>query len=258
MNNYGFVRNTDTWGVNSIPFQQYQQAGLHGLAFSADDKNLGQAMKNARAHGMQAAIWLPAGGEGDPVAYARKVKALEKQYGADALIPNIEFTGKGYAGSAGWNWNESMMAELQKLGVPKNLIVAMLPNQDDFNYKAYTSRGASIMPEAFGADTGKDQFDPTAIRNTLLRNGVPENMINVLLSPGQFQHGSGSVFTVDDLRPDQLAAMGGRGGYSYGSGPSAGPAASAARASRPLNPAELRARIAQRVSANIQDRVGGG
>jgi hypothetical protein len=203
---YGFVRSTDRWGVNSIPFQQLQAAGLGNLLFNSQDPHLAEALAAADKAGVQSGIWLPAGNEGDPEAYAQQLYGLYQKYGANrTYVPNIEFTGKGYKGSPGWDWNEKMMAKLQALGVPPNIAVAMLPNQDDFNYGAYTSRGAKIMPEAFGANTGTDLFDPEQIRQTLLRNGVSADMIDTILAPGQ--NGVGSMFTVDDLSPEQLRAL---------------------------------------------------
>ena len=206
----GYVRSTDTWGVNSIPFDKYKRAGIDQLVFSADDPHLDAALKNAAAHGVRAGIWIPAGGEGDPIAYARKIKGLQQTYGNVTIIPNIETTGKGYAGSKGWQWSQTMMNELKRLGVPPNMQVAVMGNQDDFNYKAYTSNGVHVTAEAFGAKTS-DTYDPAKIRQRLIDNGVPPDMIDVILAPGHSGKGGNSVFTVDDLRDDQLQP----GMYSY-------------------------------------------
>jgi hypothetical protein len=202
---YGFIRNTDTWGVNSIPWQAMANAGLTPL-FAANDKNLDYAMAYAKQNGRKAGVWIPAGGEGDPRAYAARIKALYDRYGSD-IVPNIEFTGKGYKGSQGWQWNEDMMSELQRLGIPKGMAIAMLGNQQDFNYGAYASRGVKLMPEAFGADTGRDLYDPDQMRKVLRDQGVQENMIDTLLAPTQARRRGGSVFTIDDLSPEQLAAL---------------------------------------------------
>lgn len=199
----GYVRSTETWGVNSIPFDKYQKAGIDQLVFSASDPHLKEALKNAAAHGVKAGIWIPAGGEGDPKAYAQKIKALQTTYGNVPIIPNIEQTGKGYAGSKGWQWSQTMMDELKRLGVPPSMQVAVMGNQDDFNYKAYTNNGVHVTAEAFGAKTS-DMNDPAKIRQRLIDNGVPPDMIDVMLAPGHNGKGGNSVFTVDDLRDDQL------------------------------------------------------
>lgn len=204
---YGFIRNTNTWGVNSIPWQDLIAAGLTPL-LAANDPNLAAAMAAAQQKGVKAGIWVPAGDEGLPEQYAAKLVDLYKKYGPNVLVPNIEFTGKGYEGSAGWNWNQRMVNELVKLGIPPQMAVAVLPNQQDFNYKAYTDRGIHVLPEAFGANTGTDLYDPQKIRQTLLDRGVPANMIDVLLAPSQVGKGpGGSVFTIDDLSPEQLHAL---------------------------------------------------
>jgi hypothetical protein len=199
----GYVRSTDTWGVNSIPFDKYQKAGIDQLVFAANDPHLAQALANAAAHGVKAGIWIPAGNEGDPVKYAQNIKALQLKYGNVAIIPNIEQTGKGYSGSSGWAWNQKMMDTLKQLGVPPNMQVAVMGNQDDFNYKAYTSNGVHVTAEAFGAKTS-DTYDPAKIRQRLIDNGVPPDMIDVMLAPGHGGKGGNSVFTVDDLKDDQL------------------------------------------------------
>jgi hypothetical protein len=199
----GYVRSTGTWGVNSIPFDKYKSAGIDQVVFAANDPHLAEALKNAAAHGVKAGVWIPAGGEGDPVAYARKIKALQQTYGNVPIIPNIEATGKGYAGSAGWQWSQKMMDELRRLGVPPNMQVAVMGNQDDFNYKAYTSAGVHVTAEAFGASTS-DTYDPAKIRQRLIDNGVPPDMVDVMLAPGHNGKGGNSLFTLDDMNDAQL------------------------------------------------------
>lgn len=206
---YGFIRNTDTWGVNSIPWDQLAAAGLLP-AFAANDPHLAQAMEAAKQKGIHAGVWIPAGGEGAPEQYAQRIVDLYKKYGANVL-PNIEFTGKGGRGSDQWEWNQRMVNELTRLGVPPNLAVTVLPPgtnpSEDFNYEAYTRAGIPILAEAFGADSGKDLYDPDLIRSRLRQAGVSDDMMDVLLSPTQSGAGRGSVYTIDDLTPDQLKAL---------------------------------------------------
>src|SRR5439155_23885399 len=78
------------------------------------------------------------------------------------------------------------------------------------NYRAYTSRGASVWAQAYGA-TLDTQFDPQSVVERLLRNGVPAGMAQPVLaagqSPGAYQ-GNFAEFSVDDLTPSDFQSMG--------------------------------------------------
>lgn len=206
---YGFVRSTDTWGVNSLPWQQARDAGLNGLVFDVNDPHLDQALVNARSQGFKAGIWIPEGQEGgDPKAYADKLVQLAQKYGPDILVPNLENAVAGGKGSSGYAWNDAVAQALKGRLGNTPLAVATLPNKDDFNYGAWTNLGAQIWAEAFGANTATDQFDPAQIRQRLLANGVPGDLAYTIGAPGQGGDAPiGGEFTIDDLNPQQWSVL---------------------------------------------------
>jgi hypothetical protein len=73
-----------------------------------------------------------------------------------------------------------------------------MPNQDDFNYGAYLNRGVTqFLPQSYG-ETYATKFDPQGVVNTLIRNGVPANMVQPVLAPGQSYGGQSSRYALDD------------------------------------------------------------
>lgn len=209
---YGFVRNISSFAWNP---GAYQQAGLTGALFNAEDPNLEHALAKARASGMSAGIWLPASGA-DPVAYARRLAELSR-YNPDIVVPNVEFTGKGYgprkerpAGDPGWNWSERMMAEYRRLSPQQKIAVSVMGNQDDFNYKAYTGRGADVWAQAYAGDM--TPMDADQVYQTLIKNGVDPARASITLAPGARGGRSAAIssaYTIDDMNPAQLRALGG-------------------------------------------------
>lgn len=197
---YGFIRNTDTWGVNSIPFDQYQKQGIDSLLFAANDPHLQQAIANARAHNMKAGIWADPH-DSSPWQFANYLNGLSGQYNPDLLVPDVEFTGKGYKGSPGWNWSEAFMNKFRGMNANQKLGLTVMPNQADFNYGAYLRGGTDVfLPQAYGA-TYDTQFDPEKVRQTLLDAGVPADKISVALAPGQRGNG-GAYYALDDFGND--------------------------------------------------------
>jgi hypothetical protein len=189
---YGFVRDTNTWGVNSIPLDFWKQQGINPL-FQAGDTNLASAL--ARSGG---GIWAAAQNGESPQAYAQRLAQLANQYHPSILVPDVEFVGKGYKGSAGWNWNDAMMAAFRALAPNQKLGLTTMPNQDDFNYGAYLNRGVTqFLPQSYG-ETYATKFDPQGVVNTLIRNGVPANMVQPVLAPGQSYGGQSSRYALDD------------------------------------------------------------
>ncbi len=182
------------------------------VALNASDPNLAAQIERARQNGMEPAIWIPATPPGvDPVAYGKYMAALVQTYKPSSIIPNIEFAGKGGQGSDGWNWNQAMMAEYAKYvpaGKGPPLSVAVMPNQDDFNYEVYLAYGGNVQVEAFGADIARDQVNVDELVARLRQRGIPEDKIQILLAPGQDPgswRGALAGYTLDDMTKEQLA-----------------------------------------------------
>ncbi len=181
---YGFVRES-----SSTPdYELLKAAGYNGILFHAEDAHLGEAMAAARAAGIQSVgIWAPANME-DPATFAQRLADLE-QYKPDIVVPDVEVEGKGYQGSPQWQWSEDFVSLYRKL-VPNQRWAAVTPmgNQDDFDYAAYTSRGASVWPQTYGA-TDDVKFDPQAMIDVVVRNGVDPRLVNPIVAPGQSAEG---------------------------------------------------------------------
>jgi hypothetical protein len=181
---YGFIRES-----SSTPdYELLKAAGYNGILFHAEDAHLGEAMAAARAAGIQSVgIWAPANME-DPATFAQRLADLE-QYKPDIVVPDVEVEGKGYQGSPQWQWSEDFVSLYRKL-VPNQRWAAVTPmgNQDDFDYAAYTSRGASVWPQTYGA-TDDVKFDPQAMIDVVVRNGVDPRLVNPIVAPGQSAEG---------------------------------------------------------------------
>ena len=176
---YGFVRES-----SSTPdYALLKAAGYNGILFHANDAHLGEAIASARAAGIESVgIWAPPNDE-DPVTFANRLAELQK-YRPSIVVPDVEREGKGWAGSPEWTWSEQF-AEFYRRLVPDQMwAVTVMPNQSDFNYGAYTSRGAQVWPQAYGA-TYDTTFDPRAVVEWVARNGVDPRLINPVLAPNQ-------------------------------------------------------------------------
>jgi len=193
---YGFVRES-----SSTPdYELLKAAGYNGILFHAEDAHLGAAMAAARSAGIQSVgIWAPANSE-DPATFAHRLADLE-QYKPDIVVPDVEIEGKGYSGSAQWQWSDDFVSLYRKLVPNQRWAVTPMGNQDDFNYAAYTSRGASVWPQAYGA-TYDTKFDPQAIRDRVVANGVDPRLVNPILAPGQSAEGlrNFASYALDDFQ----------------------------------------------------------
>lgn len=180
---YGFVRD-----AGSTPdFGQLKAAGCNGILFHANDPHLGEAIVRAREAGMQSVgIWAPANAE-PPATFAHRLAGLE-QYKPDIVVPDVEFEGKGVPGTPEWQYSEEFANLYRQLVPNQRWAVTVMPNQDDFNYSAYTSRGAQVWPQAYGA-TYETTFDPKSVVDRVAANGVDPRLINPVLAPNQAGEG---------------------------------------------------------------------
>ena len=193
---YGFVRES-----SSTPdYAMLKAAGYNGILFHANDSNLGEAIASARAAGIESVgIWAPPNGE-DPVTFAHRLAGLET-YEPSIVVPDVEAEGKGLPGSPEWDWSEVFASLYRRLVPDQTWAVTVMPNQDDFNYGAYTSREAQVWPQTYGA-TYETTFDPRAVVERVASNGVDPRLINPVLAPNQSGDGLGNYasYALEDFQ----------------------------------------------------------
>lgn len=213
---YDFVRDTNTWGPNSVPYRG------NTLLFSSDDPHLDEAVRAARDKHRAYGIWIPSGkGPDDAATYAAFVKSLSSRYAPQIVVPDLEYDRLGTQGSAGWQWNETVANALRGSGI--RIGVNTLPNKSDFNYGAWLRAGAtSFLPAAFGGDPRTERYDAQKVIDVLLAAGVPRGMIEPVLAPGQRYGGSASWYTLDDVGNPTFPGQNGSFAAPAASSPGAG------------------------------------
>lgn len=190
--NWGFVRDAWRAGLN---YADILKAGYGGVLFRGDEANLDQLFNQARKAGLKAGVWGAPGNMG-PEEFARYMASMSR-YNPDIYVPDIESPGKGYQGSAGWDYNERFAKLFRQLNPNAYAAVTMEPMQDDYNYKAYGSRGFEIWPQAYNGSMSP--YDAKAVYDRVRANGVDPNSIYPVLMPGQQYSGYGSYYTLDDM-----------------------------------------------------------
>lgn len=116
-------------------FAAMAQSGT-GIVISSDDPNAQLLLDAARQWGIPVAIQVNAPPGISPQEYASRVAAAQ-QLAPDKLVLDIESVGKGYEGSAGWQWSQQAAALLKPVVGDTQVAVTMEPNQADYNYNAY-------------------------------------------------------------------------------------------------------------------------
>jgi cell wall-associated NlpC family hydrolase len=151
--------------------------------------------------GLAAGLWLVPHQNESPQAFAQRAADAITRYQPDKVVLDIESIGKGYAGSTGWRWSDDMMNALSRLQPnPPPLAVTVEPLQDDFNYAAYTSRGAEVWPQSYLGDM--TPRDPQEVIDRVVANGVPRNLVVPVLGPNQLDgyNGPHNLYTADDIQ----------------------------------------------------------
>jgi hypothetical protein len=162
-------------------FSAMRQAGS-GLVIVADDPNFQVLLDGAREWGIQVAIQVNAPPGITPEQYAQRV-AQAQAFAPDRLVLDIEAAGKGYAGSPGWEFSNQVAALIKPIVGSTPLAVTMEPNQDDYNYAAYTGLGAQVWVQSYTGDMAP--VDPTAAAARVAANGVNPSQIIPILGPNQ-------------------------------------------------------------------------
>jgi hypothetical protein len=254
MPNYGFVRDIE----NAHDFQTYRRAGIDTILLNPDDPGFEKGWAAAQqAGGGNYGIWIPSKTGVSPESYAQRAAQLSSKYHPSVLVPDIEFEGKGGVGSEGWNWNARAAQLVRQLAPNQRLAVStsygVTPSPEEFNYGAWLRAGATgFLPQTYGEKLS-DQFDPNLAVQSLLRAGIPANMISTILAPGQRPvAGVGyGAYALDDFNAQTLAMLGqpGAAGYTI---PAAGGVAPVGQAPFvPSGPVQLGGRQFIRVAAPV-------
>jgi len=169
-----------------------------GIVIELYDPNFSVLYDAAKQWGIPVAVQVNAPPGITPQEYAQRV-ALAQQYAPNMLVLDIESAGKGYEGSAGWNFSAQVAALIKPLVGDTAVSVTMEPNQADYNYGAFQNLSGA----------GPTQFWVQMYDGDM--NGVADE--NQALAPAQ-QAAPGQVIPV--YGPNQAPVSGSSGYASYG------------------------------------------
>lgn len=200
---WGYVRSTrdfpNNWG-------DVAGHGFSGVLFNPDEQpsaDLVNAYNAAQKSGLQTGLWAAPQPNESAQHFAQRVADLSRQYNPSLFSLDIEFPGKGYAGSPGWQYDQEVAQALAQLAPSQHWAVAPMGMQSDFNYAAFEKylNNPIWMPQAYGANPATDRFDPQKINDVLIAAGIDPSRIQTVIAPGQDFPGiqNASVFTIDDL-----------------------------------------------------------
>jgi hypothetical protein len=198
---WAFIRAGESFPGNHPDYSQLRGYGATGALWDPDDAKAAAGFASSREAGFRTGIWLVPHQNESPSAFAQRTHEAIAKLGPNMVVLDIEAIGKGYEGSAGWRWSEEMMNALARLEpTPPPLAVTVEPLQDDFNYAAYTSRGAEVWPQAYLGDM--TPRDPQEVVDRVVANGVPRNLVVPVLGPAQVDNYQGpyEIYTADDVQ----------------------------------------------------------
>jgi hypothetical protein len=198
---WAFIRAGESFPGNHPDYGQLRGYGATGALWDPDDSNAAAGIASSREAGFKAGIWLVPRGNESPSAFAQRAHEAITRLRPDVVVLDIEAIGKGYGGSAGWRWSDEMMSAFIRLQpTPPPLAVTVEPLQDDFNYAAYTTRGAQVWPQSYLGDM--TPRDPQEVIDRVVANGVPRNLVVPVLGPNQLDGYTGphQIYTADDVQ----------------------------------------------------------
>ncbi|MDX6408319.1 MAG: hypothetical protein QOE13_1390 [Gaiellaceae bacterium] len=198
---WAFVRSGQSFPGNHPNYAQLRGYGASGVLWDPDDPSAATGIASSHKAGLKAGIWLVPHQNESPQEFARRASAGITRYHPDRVVLDVESIGKGYPGSVGWQWSDDMMQSFSKLQPdPPPLAVTVEPMQDDYNYAAYTNRGAQVWPQSYLGDM--TPADPQAVVDRVAANGVPRELIVPVLGPNQLEGYAGphNIYTADDVQ----------------------------------------------------------
>src|SRR6266540_3940559 len=198
---WAFIRAGDSFPGNHPDYAQLKGYGASGTLWDPEDANAAAGIASARDAHLEAGIWLVPHANESPQAFAQRAADAINRYHPDKVVLDIEAIGKGYQGSPGWDWSDQMMNSFSRLQPdPPPLAVTVEPLQDDFNYAAYTSRGAQVWPQSYLGDM--TPRDPDEVVDRVVANGVEPDLVVPVLGPNQLgaYDGPHNIYTADDIQ----------------------------------------------------------
>jgi len=198
---WAFIRAGESFPGNHPSYAQLRGYGATGALWDPDDVQTAAGFASSLEAGFKTGIWLVPRQNESPTPFAQRTHEAIRRLGPDMVVLDIEAIGKGYEGSVGWRWSDEMMNALTRLEpTPPPLAVTVEPLQDDFNYAAYTNRGAQVWPQAYLGDM--TPRDPQEVVDRVVANGVPRNLVVPVLGPAQVDDYQGpyEIYTADDVQ----------------------------------------------------------
>jgi hypothetical protein len=198
---WAFIRAGESFPGNHPDFSQLRLYGASGVLWDPDDASASAGMASSHAADFKTGVWLVPRQNESAHAFAQRAADAIRRYDPDKVVLDIEAIGKGYEGSRGWRWSEDMMAAFSSLQPdPPPLAVTVEPLQDDFNYAAYTSRGAQVWPQSYLGDM--TPRNPDEVVDRVVANGVAPDLVVPVLGPNQLgaYDGLHNIYTADDIQ----------------------------------------------------------
>lgn len=234
---YGYVRSYASLGSDLDDIRNFVNAGYAGALFNYDDPQLDRAIRDAQAAGISYGIWGDPNAVGDNnAAYVARMQKLQQLYHPELFALDLENSYKGDPGSANWN-KMGELARLWQQAMP-GVRTAVTPlgsahGMSNWNIKPWGAN-TEWMPQAYGADSHTQVYNPQDVVNTLLAQGVPADMISPIIADGHYNTGMGgyggsAMWTIDDWIGKTVPKASGPAAQPQGSGGPAAPTTSTTR-----------------------------
>jgi hypothetical protein len=171
---------------STYPDYAAMKAAGAGIVIVADDPNAQLLINAARQWGIPVAIQVNAPPGITPEQYAARVQAAQA-LSPDRLVLDIESAGKGYEGSDGWNFSESVAALIKPIVGSTAVAVTMEPHQSDYNYQAFVGLSSNSATQFWVQSyTGDMTAVPTDwALSSAQASGIAGGQIIPILGPGQ-------------------------------------------------------------------------
>lgn len=169
-------------------------AGITPLFNIDKPELLAKYFNEARAHGVNPGLWAPAGHGWGPEQLAQMMGGYINQYHPSMVNLNVEAEGKGYPGSAGWEYDRRLADAYSRIAGNQLTSISPMGWQDDFNYGVFANRGYQIWPQAYNGDMSP--LDPQKIAQQVILNKVDPSLVTPMLGRGQ--NAWGHLYALED------------------------------------------------------------
>jgi hypothetical protein len=161
-----------------------------GLIIDVNDPNRDILIASCQQWGVPYAIAVGTEKGESPAQFAADVSKA-KALSPALIVLDVEAAGKGYgptdsnpAGSEGWRFSQQSAPLVDQIVGDTPIAVTMEPNQDDYNYGAYTGIDAKIWVQTYDGNMNP-VGTPDQVVGRVVANGVPLEDIVPILGPTQ-------------------------------------------------------------------------